>query len=136
MDVVGVLAGVAAVMSTVSVGMAATVEARYERGRWRRDRRVQAALELKSAVAEVREGLAPLRSGSDPTFPSFARVNTAMTSFELTAEGDESALVESLRGALRVLVSAYRSKDLGWRQRRDEVDSIVAQIVDSVRRSL
>lgn len=135
------MSGLSAVLSLVAVILVSRLDSRSEYRRWKRDEQVQAAIDLKLAVARLRVKFSrpdeePLADGLMDGFYDFSEVNAAMARVDLVGGGDAVDAVRRLRGQLREFVKASSSKDDSWREKRVAVDGTVDHIVSLVRKEV
>jgi hypothetical protein len=136
-----VMSGLSAILSLTAVILVSRLDSRSEYRRWRRDEQVQAAIELKLAVARMRVKFShpdedPATDGLVDGFFDFSEVNAAMARVDLIGNGDAVASVKDLRAQLREFVRACNSKDSDWRDKRMAVDGTVDHIVSLVRKEV
>lgn len=129
------LIGGNAAVSVSVVLLASLLQERRERDSWLADKRLAAAVRLKSAVGEVRADLVQVaRSTDSGTRPkwSFSDVNAAMTEVELIGPSAVRASVDALRESLRELARVV-SAGGDWRSARQQVDGDVQTVMDILR---
>jgi hypothetical protein len=135
-----VTSGLSAVLSLVAVVLVSRLDSRSEYRKWKRDEQVQAAIELKLAVARLRakfshpDGSAP--DGLETDFYNFSEVNAAMARVDLVGASDAVDAVKRLRVQLREFVKASSSKDASWPEKRAAVDATLDNIISIVRREV
>jgi hypothetical protein len=135
------ISGLSAILSLTAVILVSRLDSRSEYRRWRRDEQVQAAVELKLAVARLRVKF----SHPDEEFAAdglmdnsydFSEVNGAMARVDLVGGTGVMDAVADLRAQLREFVKASSTKDVSWRQKRVAVDGTVDHIVGLVRKEV
>lgn len=136
-----VTSGLSAVLSLIAVILVSRLDSRSEYRKWRRDEQVQAAIELKLAVARLRVKFS--RPDGEPAaeeladgFFDFSEINAAMARVDLVGGSDAVDAVKDLRVQLREFVKASSSKDVNWRNKRVAVDGTVDHIVSLVRKEV
>lgn len=135
------MSGLSAVLSLTAVILVSRLDSRSEYRRWRRDEQVQAAIELKLAVARLRAKFSHLdgpsaADGFTDGFYDFSEVNAAMARVDLVGGTCMVSAVADLRAQLREFVKASSTKDASWRQKRVAVDGTVDHIVSLVRKEV
>ena len=135
------MSGLSAVLSLVAVILVSRLDSRSEYRRWKRDEQVQAAIDLKLAVARLRVKFSCLDGESEAErlgggFYDFSEVNAAMARVDLVGGGDTVDAVKELRVQLREFVKACKSKDANWREKRMAVDGTVDHVVSLVRKEV
>lgn len=135
------MSGLSAVLSLIAVILVSRLNSRSEYRRWRREEQVQAAIDLKLAVARLRVKFSYPDEGSSVDgladgFYDFSEVNAAMARVDLVGDTGAVNAVADLRAQLREFVKASSTKDANWRQKRMAVDGTVDHIVNLVRKEV
>lgn len=128
-------------ITTIIAIYLARLGSHFERARWLRQERIESAVELKASVARIRSELSVTareggRKSWTKTHPDFAEVNTSIARCELTSPPAESKALTELRTVLRTFIRAAEDGSDNWRDRRDELDSKLNEILQSTKETL